>query len=580
MSAVTGEEIAVIGLACRFPGAPDVSTFWQNLVAGVDSIHDYTREELLDLGIGPGLLDDPAHVPAGGLLPGVEDFDAEFFGFGPGEAALTDPQHRLFLEASWTALEDAGYDPATYPGPVGVFGSASVNRYFQFHLFGNPAVSRADRDDWEGRLLERQAADYLPAQTAYRLGLTGPALAVQSACSGSLSAVCLAAQSLGDFRCDLALAGGVSVTWPRYRHTAGGLVARDGRCHAYDASGTGAGYGSGAGVVVLKRLADAEADGDHVHAVLRGWALSNDGAQRAGFAAPGLSGQTDAAAEALAVAEVEADEIGLVEGNGGGTVWGDTIEVQALTRAWRAAGARTTAACALGSVKTNIGHLDAASGVAGLIKAVLAVRHGVIPASLHFDKPNPETGLEDSPFFVPTETITWPADSPNPRLASVCAAGLGGSNAHVIVEQPPVRPAAERRPGPWPLPLSAASPQALAEQIARLRTYLTDHPDVDLADVSFTLAIGRRALRHRFAVVCEDVAEAIATLDPESDPNPEPGTVAELARQWMLGTDVDWRGVVSGRRIPLPGYPFQRVRHWIDLPEEIGATADQPGANA
>jgi acyl transferase domain-containing protein len=334
-----------------------VSAFWWNLCAGVDSIHDYTDDELAALGIGTALRGDPEHVRAGGRLDGIEDFDAEFFGFTADEAARTDPQHRLFLEAAWQALEDAGRDPATEQGPVGIFASSSANRYFLFHLFDNPAVTGAvDTDDWETRLLGRQLTDHLPGQLAYRLGLTGPALAVQSACSSSLAAVCLAAQSLAEYRCDLALAGGVSVTWPRYR--SGALASADGRCRAFDAAANGSGFSSGVGVVALRRLADAIADRDHIYAVLPGWAMTNDGPNRAGYAVPGPAGQAAALAEALAVAQVDPAEVRLIEAHGSGTPLGDAIEVSALNRVYR--GSAPAVRCALGSVKTNIGHLDAA----------------------------------------------------------------------------------------------------------------------------------------------------------------------------------------------------------------------------
>ncbi|MGW5673093.1 beta-ketoacyl synthase N-terminal-like domain-containing protein, partial [Micromonospora sp. NPDC003776] len=284
----TGDEIAVVGLAGRFPGAPDVATYWWNLCTGVDSIHEYTDAELAALGIGPGLRGDPRHVRAVGRLDGVADFDAEFFSFGADEAARTDPQHRLFLETAWEALEDAGHDPSRFPGLIGVYSSTSANRYFLFHLLDNPAVvGDVDPDDWEARLVGRQFTDHLPGQVAYRLGLTGPALAVQSACSSSLVAVCLAAQSLADYQCDIALAGGVTVTWPRHRHTPGGLASPDGRCRAFDEGANGSGFGSGVGVVALRRLADAQADGDRIYAVLPGWAVTNDGPDRAGFAVPG-----------------------------------------------------------------------------------------------------------------------------------------------------------------------------------------------------------------------------------------------------------------------------------------------------
>ncbi|WP_412538005.1 polyketide synthase [Longispora sp. K20-0274] len=566
---MSGDEIAVVGLAGRFPGADSVADLWRNLLDGVDAITDHADDELRRLGIGPRLLADPAHVRASGFVPGIEDFDAEFFGFTAAEAARVDPQHRLFLETAWQALEDAGYDPTRGSATVGVFTSTSVNKYFLYHLFGNPALGDLDPDDWDGRLLAHQNTDHLPGQVAYRLGLTGPAMAVQTACSSSLVAVCQAAQSLTDYRCDVALAGGVSVTWPRYRHPGGGLVSADGRCRAFDAAASGSGFGTGSGAVVLKRLEDALADGDRVYALLPGWAVTNDGADRAAFAVPGLTGQISAVAEALHCAEVSAADVGFVEAHGSGTPLGDAIEVEALTRAYRATGATGTGYCALGATKTSVGHLDAAAGVTGLITAVLAVAHGRIPPNRHFDRPNPEIDFDRSPFFVPTAARDWPVAGR--RLAGVSAFGAGGTNAHVIVAEPP---AAEPRPvsegGPWTLRLSARTPEALRAAADRLRGHLLEHPGLELADVAHTLEVGRRRFEHRVAVTCSTVAEAVALLaDPGhltglSDPASEP---ADPTGRSTESADRTGPPAGEGRRISLPTYPFQRGRHWIDLPE-------------
>ncbi|GGS13275.1 beta-ketoacyl synthase N-terminal-like domain-containing protein [Actinokineospora fastidiosa] len=553
--AETGDEIAVVGLACRFPGAADAGAFWWNLCAGVDSIHDHTDAELAALGIGPGLRADPAHVRGHGVLTGVEEFDAEFFGFTPAEAETTDPQHRLFLETTWAALEDAGHDPATEPGRVGVFASASVNRYFLYHLFDNPAVADLDPDDWEGRLLGRQQADHLPGQVAYRLGLTGPAMAVQSACSSALVAVCEAAQNLADYRCDIALAGGVAVTWPRHR--AGGMASPDGRCRAFDEAAAGTGFGSGVGVVVLRRLADARADGDHVYAVLPGWGVSNDGAERAGYAVPSPVGQAEAIADALAAAQLDPADVGFVEAHGSGTPLGDAIEAAALTDVFG-----DVEHCALGSVKTNIGHLDAAAGIASLIKAVLAVRHGQIPPSLHFTAAHPDVDL--GPFTVPTKLTAWPA---GPRVAGVNSFGVGGTNAHVLVRQ-----SEEDIPSPcpertWTLPVSARDPIALRAVLSRLRDHIAEHAP-RVADVAYTLSVGRRAFDCRAAVECTD-ATVLAALTEAIDGRTT--ARSERARRWVAGESVAWAEDFDGvpaRRVPLPTYPFRRSRHWIDPPRK------------
>ncbi|MFY1661553.1 AMP-binding protein [Micromonospora sp. WMMD1274] len=562
----TGDEIAVVGVAGRFPGAPDVATFWWNLCTGVDSVHDHTDEELAALGVGPALRADPRHVRATGRLDGVADFDAEFFGFGADEAARTDPQHRLFLETAWEALEDAGHDPARFPGLVGVYAATSANRYFLFHLMDNPAVvGDVDPDDWEARLVGRQFTDHLPGQVAYRLGLTGPAMAVQSACSSSLVAVCVAAQSLADYQCDLALAGGSTVMWPRHR--SGGLASPDGRCRAFDEAAAGSGFGSGAGVVALRRLADAQADGDRIYAILPGWAVTNDGPDRAGFAVPGPAGQAAAVANALATAEVAPGEVRFVEGHGSGTPLGDAIEVAALHEVY--GGAAPAESTALGSVKTNIGHLDAAAGIAGLIKTVLAVRHGVIPPNLHFTRPHPEIDLAAGPFYVPTKARDWPDDGR--RVAGVSAFGLGGTNAHVVVEQPPpAEPADPSGEGPWLLPVSARTPAALRAALARLRGHLAGAAPA-LSDVAATLALGRRAFAHRAAVVAADLPAALSALDVLLDTGAriagDGGPLRETAAEWVAGRDVDWHALHpegTVRRTGLPTYPFQRRRHWID----------------
>lgn len=556
MTAPADDAIAVVGMACRFPMASSTGTFWQNLLDGVDAVHDYTDAELAACGIDPDLRADPAHVKAGGMLAGLADFDAGFFGFTDDEAARTDPQHRLFLETSWEALEDAGCDPARFQGTIGVFAGSSISRYFLFHLFGRgPAMD----GDWEGRIPPYQSPDYLPAQVAYRLGLTGPAVAVQTACSTSLVSVCMAAQSLADYRCDLALAGGVSVIWPRHRYTPGGLVSPDGRCRAFDVAAQGSGFGSGSGTVALKRFADAERERDHIYAVLPGWAVTNDGSARAGFAVPGLAGHAAAVTEALAAADLEPDQIGLVEAHASGTPLGDAIEVAALTRAYREAGGKNRERCALGTVKSNIANLDAAAGIAGLIKAVLACSAGVIPANLHFTAPHPEIDLAGSPFFIPVKSVPW---EDQVRAAGVSSLGLGGTNAHVIVMSPPEQPAPEftggpghfrsspAAGGPWTLILSARTPDELKAAARRLRNWLAEHQEARLCDIAHTLAEGRRQFDHTASATVRTAGEAAAALtriEAGEAVNDSPAPADGL-----------------GRAISLPTYPFSRRRHWID----------------
>lgn len=549
------DAIALVGLAGRFPGAPDVAALWRNLLDGVDSVHDHTDDELRALGAGEAAIADPALVRGHGRLEGVSlsqaGFDAEFFGVPDTELAAMDPQQRLFVEQCWVALADAAVDPAGFDGAVGVFAGASVNRSYLYRL--TAAEPGADPERF---LAPGWSADYLPAQAAYRLGLTGPAVAVQTACSSSLVAVCLAAQGLLDFRCDVALAGGVSVTEPRFRRSE--LISPDGRCRAFDASAAGSGYGSGVAVVVLKRLPDALADGDQVYAVLRGWAVNNDGAARAGFAAPGLDGQAAVVAEALAGAELSASDVGLVEAHGSGTLVGDAIEVAALRQALAQFGGSDgtdgsngsndtdgSNDTVLGAVKTNLGNLDAAAGVTALVKAALAVRHGTIPANLHFERPNPEldlTGLQ-----VPVKPVEF---GPGVRRAGVSSFGLGGTNAHVIVEEPPDRPARPEPSGVHRLVLSARSTGALLEMAAGLRRHLSIS-GARLDDVAFTLA-GRPAFGVRAVVEAQTIDEAIAALEAL-----EPGAVEFERVPPAAG---------AGERVWLPPYPFQRRDHPIGAP--------------
>jgi phthiocerol/phenolphthiocerol synthesis type-I polyketide synthase E len=544
MTTMAGDTIAVVGMACRFPMAPSLTTYWQNLLDAVDAVHDYTEAELVACGIEPELRDDPAHVKAGGRLTGVADFDAGFFGFTDDEAAKTDPQHRIFIETAWEALEDAGCDPARYPGTIGVFAGSSISRYFLFHLFGREQTMRAD---WEGRIAPSQAPDYLPAQVAYRLGLTGPAVAVQTACSTSLVSVCMAAQNLADYRCDLALAGGVSVIWPRHRYTPGGLVSPDGRCRAFDAAAQGSGFGSGSGTVALKRLEDAERDRDHIYAVLLGWAVTNDGSARAGFAVPGIDGQAAAVTEAMAAAEIGPDDVGFVEAHASGTPLGDAIEVAALARAYAAAGSTMRERCALGAVKSSIANLDAAAGIAGLIKAVLACSQGVIPANLHFTQPHPEIELAGSPFFVPVKAAPW---DERDRIAGVSSVGLGGTNAHVMVASPPAVPEFADADRPCTLFLSARTGDELKAVARQLHGWLAEHQDARLGDVAYTLAEGRRRFDHAASASVRTVGEAMAAL-------------TKIEAGAMLD-DPPRPADRNARTISLPTYPFSRRRHWIE----------------
>ncbi|HRC77634.1 MAG TPA: polyketide synthase, partial [Kouleothrix sp.] len=416
-----GLDVAIVGMDGRFPGAPDLATFWRNLRDGVESISFFSDAELAAMGVDAAALRHPSYVKAAPVLADADRFDAAFFGYSPREAELIDPQQRVFLECAWAALEHAGYDPEAYPGLIGVFAGASLSTYLLFNLLGHPRFSAAE-DSFPVMLGNDK--DFLATRVAYELNLRGPCMSVQTGCSTALVATHLACQSLLSYQCDMALAGGVSIHMPQrtgYFYQEGGINSPDGHCRAFDADAQGTLFGSGAGVVVLKRLEDALADGDSILAVIRGSAINNDGGHKIGFTAPGVDGQAEVIARALAVAGVPADTIGYVEAHGTGTALGDPVEVAELTRAFRAeTSARSF--CAIGSVKTNIGHLDAAAGAAGLIKTVLALQHGEIPPSLHFRQPNPRIDFAASPFYVSARLAAWPAGD-TPRRAGVSSFG-------------------------------------------------------------------------------------------------------------------------------------------------------------
>ena len=506
-----GYEVAIIGMSGRFPGARNLEEFWRNLREGAESISFFTDEELLAAGLSRARLDDPNAVKAGAVLDDVELFDAPFFRFTPREAEMMDPQHRVFLEEAWSALEDAGYDGRRCAGRVGVYAGESMNSYLLWNLYPRRELIEAAGTM---QTLIGNDRDFLATHTSYKLDLKGPSLSVQTACSTSLVAVHLACQSLLVRECDTALAGGVSVNVPQKQggyYREGGIVSPDGRCRAFDARAQGMVRGNGVGVVVLKRLADALSDGDHVYAVIKGSAVNNDGSVKVGFTAPSVEGQAAVIEEAQTVAGVEPESVTYVEAHGTGTALGDPIEVAALTRAFRAGGARAKQFCAIASLKTNIGHLDAAAGVAGLIKAVLALRHGEIPPSLHFTSPNPNIDFAESPFFVNAELRAW---GPNggPRRAGVSSFGIGGTNAHVVLEEAPAaRPSASTKPAHL-LTLSAKTATALEQATRNLAEFLERHPEESVADVAYTLQVGRREFGHRRALVASSVEEAAAAL--------------------------------------------------------------------
>jgi acyl transferase domain-containing protein/acyl carrier protein len=496
------EAVAIVGMAGRFPGSPTLPRFWENLRDGVECISQFSEKDLIAEGLDPGLLGMPGYVNAAGVVEEADLFDANFFGFSPREAEILDPQQRIFLECAWHALEDAAFDVSRGSERVGVFGGSSRSTYLQ-NLLANPDLMQTVG---EFDVILANEKDHVATRVSYKLDLDGPSVSVGTTCSTSLVALCIACDYLANDECDVALAGGVSVVVPRragYMYREGGVVSSDGHCRAFDADASGFVGGSGVGIVVLKRLSDALRQGDNIRAVVRGWAMNNDGAAKVGYTAPSVQGQSAVITAALKRGNIHPETIGYVEAHGTGTQIGDPIEIAALTDAF---GSQTEKKqfCAIGSVKTNIGHLDPAAGVAGVIKTVLALEHGLLPPSLHFRTPNPLIDFANSPFYVNAKLTEW-RDGPLPRRAGVSSYGIGGTNSHVVLESPPTRTRnGSRRARSHLLVQSAKTLDALDAASAELASYLRAHPDVELGDVAYTLQVGRQALKHRRITVIQE----------------------------------------------------------------------------
>jgi len=515
-------DIAIIGMAGTFPDAGDTDEFWQNIKNGVSSLHCYSDEELLAAGVDKNLLANPDYVKSGTTLPGIEEFDAAFFGLTPLEAAVLDPQHRLLLETAWHALENGGYPPEAFQGRVGIYAGASPSVYLQQHIL--PQRHRLPEVN-DIRIRLSNDPEFLTTRLAYKLNLKGPAINVATACSTSLVAVHLACHSLLRNECELALAGGVSVETPQktgYLYQEGWIFSPDGCCRPFDAAACGTVIGNGAGLVLLKRLSDAVRDGDTIHAVIKGSAVNNDGAFKMGFTAPSIDGQTAVIAEAQRNAGVKPETISYVETHGTGTALGDPIEMAALTQAFRRF-TRKTGFCAVGSVKSNIGHASRAAGIAGLLKTVLALEHRQIPPSLNFTCPNPQIDFPESPFYVSTALKPWHTAAGLPRRAGISSLGIGGTNTHLIVEEWQEKgvPAPSK---PFQLLVwSAKTETALEAATQNLLNYLRRNRDRELADIAFTLQAGRQAFACRRMLVCRDGDEALALLASPSAPEVKSG---------------------------------------------------------
>lgn len=508
-AAAAGEPIAIIAMAGRFPGAADVEAFWQNLCDGQDSITVFRPDEL-DPGVAQADRNDPSYVPARGIIDGVEQFDAAFFGIPPREAELMDPQQRIFLELAWECLERGGHVPDATEVPVGVFAGMYNATYYQRHV--SPHTDLIDRIGAFQVMLGNEK-DYIATRVAHKLNLTGPAISVHTACSTSLVAICQAVDSLRAGRCDMALAGGASVTCPPrsgYRYQEGSMLSPDGHTRTFDAQAKGTVFSDGAAVVLLKRLSDALADGNPVYALIRGGAVNNDGAAKASFTAPSADGQAAVIAMAHDAAGVDARSISYVEAHGTATPLGDPIEIEGLNKAFRRS-TDDTGFCRIGSVKSNVGHLVIAAGAAGVIKTALSLHEQRIPSSLHYQSANPALGLDASPFVVNAQITAWPRGDA-PRRAGVSAFGVGGTNAHVVLEEAPPSIASESATGPQLLVVSARTPTALAKASEQLAQHLERHPQANLADVAWTLSRGRKAFAHRVAVAVDSATDAVNAL--------------------------------------------------------------------
>lgn len=545
------DGIAIVGMSGRFPGAPDVQRFWANIRNGVESVSRFSVDELevATPSIGEST---SGLVCAKGLLDDIDLFDARFFGYLPREAEMMDPQHRMFLEICWEALEHAGYDASRYPGAIGVFGGCYMDTYLLWNLCSDPAFLADLISSIQVGSLQTELGndkDYLATRVAFKLGLRGPAMTLQTACSTSLVAIVNACQSIASYQCDMALAGGVTIVLPQkkgYQYKEGGMLSHDGRCRTFDEKAAGTVFSNGAGVVLLKRVEDAVAAGDTIYGVIRGYAINNDGSKKVSYTAPSVEGQTEVISLALAMADIDARTIGYVEAHGTATPIGDPIEVSSLTTAYRTYTA-DTGFCAIGSVKANLGHLDIASGAIGLIKTALCLHEKVLPPQINFTRPNPRIDFANSPFYVNTQLQDW-AKAQWPRRAGVSAFGVGGTNAHVIVEEAPATAPRRHEASPSLLILSARTESALAQQAERLGSALAQLPDDRLADAAYTLQIGRREFEHRRFVVADTIASAASKLLAPA-PRNEHGTLGTSRTRLIFmfpGQGAQYPGMAAG----------------------------------
>lgn len=551
---MNNSDIAIIGFAGKFPGAKTIDDYWNNLVNKVDSVIEFETNNI----------HDSNYIPAKGYLEDADLFDAEFFRFSPHEAKILDPQYRIFIETVWEALENAACNPDTYPGKIGIFaGSSNINSYYQSNLQQDLNSSSLLSNNF--MVMLNNAKDFLANIIAYKLNLDGPAISIQTACSTSLVAVCVACQNLLSHDCDVAIAGGTCVTTPLkagYTFQTGMMLSPTGKCRTFDATADGITLGNGCGAVILKRLEDAKCDGDTIHAVINGYATRHDGSEKIGFTAPSIKGQAATINDALAKAKIAPNDISYIETHGTGTILGDLIEIEALNKVYK----NCKRQIALGSVKTNIGHLDAASGIAGLIKTILALKKQTLPANLHFNSPSPRVNFSETPFYVNTETRAWQTEK-NRRYAGVSSFGMGGTNAHIILcEYENSRTTkANKHHFSTVILLSARTQLALSHSKKRLAVHLKKNPYLTLTDIAHTLAIGRKAFNIREAIICSSLDDLIKALTSDNHSLAKANDKQKiLINNWLKNKTIDLAEFSQGHKIPLPSYPFQRKRFWID----------------
>lgn len=599
---IIDDAVAIIGMAGRFPGANNIKQFWKNISEGKESITFFSDEELKAGGISLSEINDPSYVKARGLIKDIDKFDAKFFNILPVDAVVLDPQNRIILECAWSALEDAGYASEEKAGRVGVFTGCGFNTYYPKIILNNPEFAKSVGDI---NAALGNGNDYFSTRISYKLNLTGPSITVQTACSSSLVAIWLAYNNLINYQCDMAIAGGASAFFPiqsGYQYKKEFILSADGHCRALDAKGTGTVFGMGVGVVILKRLSDAIHDRDHIYAVIRGAAVNNDGITKVGFTAPNQTGQAEVIEEALTLAQINSSSIGYIEAHATGTPIGDPIEIAALTEIFSKENNEKNF-CALGTLKSNIGHLDAAAGVAGLIKAALVLQNKKIPPAINFTEPNPKINFSDSPFYVPTKLEEWES---GPRRAGVSSFGVGGTNAHVILEEAPTpdpRPSGAQLKPYYLITLSARSDKALEQRLLDLEHWLKNKINENsflLEDLSFTLNLGRKHFEKRIALVVnsekdlldklveknkggtpsgffsdqnltsisQSAAELIEELETNQAVDAEGyrDTLYSLAQLFVKGEVINWDELhqhETPHRISIPTYPFERTRYWV-----------------